>query len=202
MSSPGPVTFWIWQLKAGNYEAAQRLWERYYLRLVALARKKLQASPRRVEDEEDEALSDFDSFCLAAAAGRLPRLDDRNDLWRFLIMITARKAFVVKHQNRQQCGGEAFVAPDYQNGQDSSPNHDGLEQIVGPAPTPAFAAQVSEEYQRLLDLLNDLELRNVAVWKMEGHTTEDIARMLGCVPRTVERKLRVIRSLWNGEGQA
>jgi DNA-binding CsgD family transcriptional regulator len=31
---------------------------------------------------------------------------------------------------------------------------------------------------------------------MEGYTTEEIAGRLGRAPRTVERKLRMIRSLW------
>ena len=38
------------------------------------------------------------------------------------------------------------------------------------------------------------------LWKMEGYTVEEIAEKLGCVQRTVERKLRVIRGLWNPEG--
>jgi DNA-directed RNA polymerase specialized sigma24 family protein len=202
MSSPGSVTYWIRQLKAGNHEAAQRLWERYFLQLVALARKKRQTSPRLESDEEDVTLSAFDNFCLGAAAGRLPRLDDQQDLWKFLVLITARKVIqLVKQSDQQQRGGESFASRRSQNGQASSPNSNGLEQIVGPTPTPAFAVQVSEEYQRLLDLLNDSELRNVAVWKLEGHTTAEIARKLGCIPRSVERKLRVIRSLWNGEEQ-
>jgi len=49
----------------------------------------------------------------------------------------------------------------------------------------------------LLEALDDRELRQVALWKMEGYTIEEIARRLGCVPRTVERKLKVIRSIWN-----
>jgi hypothetical protein len=34
---------------------------------------------------------------------------------------------------------------------------------------------------------------------MEGDTTEQIAAKLGCVTRTVERKVRLIRSLWEKE---
>jgi DNA-binding CsgD family transcriptional regulator len=45
-------------------------------------------------------------------------------------------------------------------------------------------------------LLADDELRSVAVWKMEGDTTEQIAAKLECAPSTVERKLRRIRGLW------
>jgi DNA-directed RNA polymerase specialized sigma24 family protein len=36
----------------------------------------------------------------------------------------------------------------------------------------------------------------VALWKMEGYANEEIAAKLGCVPRTVERRLRLIRSVW------
>src|SRR6202034_1431934 len=90
----GSVTRWIGDLKAGGAAAAQPLWERYFDRLVRLARNKLRARPRRaaVEDEEDAALSAFDSFCRGAARGRFPRLTDRDDLWRLLVVLTVRKA--------------------------------------------------------------------------------------------------------------
>ena len=71
-----------------------------------------------------------------------------------------------------------------------------FDQVVGREPTPEFAAQVAEECRRLLDLLADTKLRSVAVWKMEGDTTEQIAAKLACAPSSVERKLRRIRGLW------
>lgn len=58
---------------------------------------------------------------------------------------------------------------------------------------------VVEECQRLLELLGDDTLRNVAVWKLEGLTNEEIAGQLGCKARTVQRKLRTIRTLWAPE---
>ena len=61
MSSPGSVTGWIAALKAGNQVAAQKLWERYYRRLVVLAHNKLR-NRCRVADEEDVALSAFRWF--------------------------------------------------------------------------------------------------------------------------------------------
>src|SRR5215469_6576941 len=92
MASEGSVTNWIGQLQAGDPAAAQKLWERYFRRLVGLARKKLQDGPRRAADEEDVALSAFASFCHDAARGQFPHLADRHDLWRLLVTITARKA--------------------------------------------------------------------------------------------------------------
>ena len=186
MSSDRSVTFWIGRLKAGDAQAAQKLWEAYFRRLVGLARKKLHGVPRRAADEEDVVLSAFDSFCRGAGRDRFPRLQDRDDLWQVLVLLTARKAIDLRqHEGRAKRGGgtepaEAAV----------------LEQVVGREPTPEFAAQVAEECRRLLAKLDDPDLRALALWKMEGYTTEEIAARLGCVPRTVERKLRVIRSLW------
>jgi DNA-directed RNA polymerase specialized sigma24 family protein len=74
-----------------------------------------------------------------------------------------------------------------------------LEEIVGPEPTPEFVAQVTEECQRLLRKLNDAELERVALWKMEGFTNDEIAGKLRCAPRSVERKLRLIRTTWEEE---
>src|SRR6266852_4950772 len=91
MSAPDSVTNWLVHLKAGDAAAAQALWERYFPRMVALARKRLHGA-RLPQDEEDVALSAFDSFCRGAQEGRFPNLADRDDLWRLLLVITARKA--------------------------------------------------------------------------------------------------------------
>jgi DNA-directed RNA polymerase specialized sigma24 family protein len=71
-----------------------------------------------------------------------------------------------------------------------------LEEVIGREPTPEFALQIAEECERLLARLGDEGLRTVALWRMEGYTVEEIAVRLECVPRTIERKLRVIRRLW------
>ena len=62
-----------------------------------------------------------------------------------------------------------------------------------------LAAAVSEQCSRLLDLLDDPSLRNIALLKLEGHTNEEIATKLNCVTTTVERKLARIRSKWQPE---
>ena len=77
-SSPSnSVSQWLADLKTGNNTAATPLWERYYPRLVAVARQRLAGFPRGVADEEDVALSAFNGFCRDVAAGRFPKLDRR-----------------------------------------------------------------------------------------------------------------------------
>jgi ECF sigma factor len=82
VSTSNSTTHWIRELQAGEPAPAQKLWENYFQRLVGLARQKLRTLPRRAADEEDVALSAFDSLCRRAEAGRFPRLEDCDDRWQ------------------------------------------------------------------------------------------------------------------------
>jgi DNA-directed RNA polymerase specialized sigma24 family protein len=199
----GSVTRWIHQLQAGDRAAAQELWNRYFQRLVGLARCKLQGAQRRAADEEDVVLSAFESFFRGAEQGRFPRLDDRDNLWRLLVVITERKAWnLVQHERRQRRGGgEMRRESGLADGEDSLAEA-GINEFASREPTPEMAAQVADECRRLLGLLGDATLRSVAVWKMEGYTNAEIADKLGCVPVTVERKLQLIRRVWANEREA
>ncbi len=104
----GSVTHWIADLRAGDRDAAAPLWERYFDRLVRLAHAKLRArrATGALADGEDAALNAFDNFCRGVAAGRFPSLADRNELWRLLVTITARKALnQLQHERRDKRGG-------------------------------------------------------------------------------------------------
>src|SRR5262249_2063173 len=167
---------------------------------IPWAAKKLQDLPRRAVDEEDVALSAFASFCHAARQGRFPELHDLNGLWPLLVEITAHKAHNVRrHQRRQKRGGGHVLDEAALHQPAHSSVEAGLEQVAGPEPRPAFATQVAEEFRRLLDRLGSAALRAVAVGKMEGCSNAEIAARLDCSERTVERRLRLIRGLWEKE---
>jgi DNA-directed RNA polymerase specialized sigma24 family protein len=194
------VSGWIQQVKAGDKgQPVQRLWERYFQRLVRLARATLGMLPRRVVDEEDLALSAFASFCNGAERGNFPRVNSRYDLWRLLVIITARKSYQLKRSTcRQKRGGSLVLdAAGLTRWENNVTAVVDLEQVIATEPTPEFAAQAVDEYRHLLKRLGDDRLRVVAQWKMEGFTNKEIAAKLGCAPRTVERRLLLIRSLWS-----
>jgi DNA-directed RNA polymerase specialized sigma24 family protein len=200
MSIPGSVTLWIAQLKAGAGDAARALWERYFRRLVFLARDRLAGVPRRAADEEDVALSAFDSFCLAVKRGRFPDLHDRDDLWQLLMVITERKACdLANYERRQRRGGGKVLDEAALREGDASAEDAPLARVPGPEPSPEFALQTAEECRRLLDLLGDDHLRQTALLKLEGNSVEEIATQMGVVPRTVKRWLRLIRQTWEQE---
>jgi len=194
----GSVTRWIGDLvtNADPDSAAQKLWERYFDRLVHLARDRLRAISRGSADAEDAALSAFDSFCRRAATGRFPRLDDRDDLWSLLVTITVRKASDQVRRERRVKRGGGRVRSEQDLGRADPEAGGALDEVVGREPTPELAAMVADQYFHLLSRLDDDTLRRIAAWRLEGDSNEEIAARLGCGLRTVERKLGVIRSSW------
>ena len=173
----GSVTRWIGDLVASDDadSAAQKLWERYFDRLVHLARDRLRAGPRGPADAEDAALSAFDSFCRGAAAGRFPRLRDRDGLWPLLVTLTVRKASDQIRRERRLKRGGGKVRGEQELGRAGPDDGFGLDEIVGREPTPELAAMMAEQYVHLLGCLADETLRRIAAWKLEGDSNETIA---------------------------
>jgi DNA-directed RNA polymerase specialized sigma24 family protein len=158
------VTDWLEHLKAGDADAAQPLWQAFFQRLVTMARARLRGVSSAVGEEEDVALSAFDSFYRGVEAGRFPRLDDRHDLWQVLVMLAARKAIDrARRAGRQKRGGGLMQRAD------------ALDGLACREPTPEEAALLAEECVQRLARLGDGELRQVALWKMEGFTNAEIA---------------------------
>jgi len=192
MSDSGSVSGWIIEIKNGEEPAAQKLWERYYGRLVGLAGKMLGELPRREADEHDVVQDAFHSFCHRARGGHFPRLTDRDELWRLLVVITARKVANLRNYQLRAKRGGGKVRGDSVFGKDSATGTD-FAHIVGREPTPEFAAQIAEELQLLIAALKDTTHQEIAVWKLEGWTNKEIAAKLECSLSAVERKLRRIR---------
>lgn len=202
-SSAGSVTDYLGQLKNGNSVAIQQLWDRYFERLIRLAHGKLTVAPRMESYDEDVALSAFASFIRAVELERFPDLNDRKDLWQILVMLTHRKAGGLLRRERRTKRGSGRIknAPDWRK-EDGSEAGDLFLKVISREPTPEEAAEVAEECQRQLDLLKDSTLRQVALLKLEGFSNEEIAAQLGCVSRTVERKLDSIRTIWKIENRS
>ena len=64
----------------------------HFSKLVHFARRKLEGMPRRSDDEEDVALGAMNSFFQGMQDRRFPSVANRDDLWKLLLTITARKA--------------------------------------------------------------------------------------------------------------
>jgi DNA-directed RNA polymerase specialized sigma24 family protein len=196
MADDGAVTFLIEGVKTGDEGATRKLWDRYFQRLVRLAARRLPQHSRRDADEEDVALSAFHSFCARAARDQFPALSGRDDLWRLLAAITTRKAAgLFRRRSRLKRGGGVVVGEsallDGLGG-----DGEGMARLLGRTPGPEIAAQMAEDFERLMEALGDETLRRIARMKMEGHSTGEVAERLGVTTRTVDRKLQLIRAIW------
>jgi RNA polymerase sigma factor (sigma-70 family) len=199
VANQNSVTIWIDGIKAGDGSDIERLWDRYFERLVRLAAARLPAHSRRSFDEEDVALSAFQSFCDRAGRGQFPQLSDRDDLWRLLATITVRKALDrIRQQSRQKRGGGQVLGESALL-VGAGTEGDGLAEVLSREPTPDEVAGFAEDYHRFLARLQEPPLRTIALRRLEGQTTREIARALDVSTKTVERKLQLIRAIWSEE---
>ena len=192
--SDSSVTRWLERLETGDGVAAEKLWNTYFNRLVHLANGRLQAKFAKVNDAEDIALSAFHSFCRGIENKKFPELSDRDGLWRLLVSITIHKLLhAVRDQKRLKRGGQFHELKGLDSSSDSIA---AVNQIVSREPSPEFAFEVAEQYQEMMLSLDDDELVQLATWKMEGFSNDEITKKINRATRTVERKLQLIRKIW------
>jgi DNA-directed RNA polymerase specialized sigma24 family protein len=134
---------------------------------------------------EDVAIDAFASLWRGTQKGQFPELAGRDHLWRLLVVITVRKAYRLARTEARERAAHTFGWE--------------LDQILDRDPEPGFEVRAAEECQRLMALLGDPRLEAVARGRMDGLTVPEIAAQLGCSPRTVDRKLALIQTLWSDE---
>lgn len=189
------VTDWIEQLQEGQAGTVQQeVWDRYFQRLVVIARERLKGSPCGERDEEDAVLSAFDTFFIRIQRGEFPNLQDRTGLWPLLIKITIRKALNQRRRayaQKRRALGESALAGEGEDDQRW------IEQFARQEPSPEVLVEATEQANRLMGMLTDDSLREVAEMKLEGSTNREIAQRIGVIERTIERRLVHIRKLWS-----
>ena len=189
------ITLWINRLAGQPNTSMEVIWQNYYDKLITVARRKLSAMPRRQSDEEDVVTDALHSLYQGVQNGKFPDLNDRHDLWKLLLTITARKAGkAIRHNLAEKRGaGQVRGESVFANVNDKNI---GIDEVLGPEPSPEFAEQIVNNCEELLGRLDDHTLNQIAVLKLEGFTNEEIAERTGCALRSVERKLKRIRAIW------
>jgi len=193
------ITLLISDLKEGDNRAAQQLWDHYFPKLIRYAGKRLGNASRRIADEEDVALSVFESLFDGAQQGRFERLQNRDDLWKLLVAITGMKSadHVRRETAQKRGGGQVRGHSVFVTSEDGEVN--GFEQFAETALSPEFLTDLEEQQARLLSLLPDDSPRRIAMLRLEGMSHEEIARELDISIRSVARKFKLIRDIWGLE---
>jgi RNA polymerase sigma factor (sigma-70 family) len=184
----GSITRLIPNLVGRDEVAIGELWHRYVGRMEGVARPVMVGLAPGAGDEQDVAQSAFHAFCEATASGQAPHLESRNELWRLLSTIVRHKAVNrVRREMRTRRGGGALAQVEV------------LQDVADRQPSPSQVAQLQEAVDNLfvaLDASGDPKLKSIAVMRLEGAATEEIADRLGCTVRTVQRKLHILERLW------
>ena len=179
----GSVSMLFQRMRAGDAAAVERLWDRFRPRLLGLAEQTLAGRWKQMADAEDALQSAFISFWQRAERGDFGDEMTRDDLWNVLGTITVRKALrQQRHESAQKRGGGR------------SRETVDLNETASPPSSPEFDAVCAE----MLELLEP-DLRSYALLRLMGHKNREIADQFGCTERKVERKLQLIRAVWDQE---
>ena len=196
----GTITALIDDLKQGDATAFEHLWARCFSTIVKLARQRLGSARKRVEDEDDVAAVVFQKLYFASVSGKLPELTDRQSLWRLLITMTRHAALdSISREQRAKRGGGHVRGDSIVEDPNLVNSHSGpsaFDNFIAQYPTPASIVSLKELVDHWLERLPDDESRQIALLRLEGFGTDEIAAQLGLPLRTTERRLQQIRSAW------
>jgi DNA-directed RNA polymerase specialized sigma24 family protein len=185
------------KLRQGEDAGVQAAWNTYFERLARIANQKLSAGVRRTTDGEDVALSVMLTICRRAGAGELDGVADRDELWRLMLTILYHKAADRgRHHRAAKRGGGNVRGDSVFLGPQSDMDRLAFAQFAADDPTPDLLVQLEDEHRQLFERLEDDLLRQIAQHRLEGESTEEIAARLDISPRTVRRKLDLIRQSW------
>jgi DNA-directed RNA polymerase specialized sigma24 family protein len=195
-----PITSWLRALRRGDSDAARKLWEHYFKQVLRLARRQLagRALPPAV-DEEDVAVSVLGELFVKLQQGGYRDLGHRDELWQLLVVITVRQAaLVARRENTQKRGrGRVKLESDL-----IASGRFRLDDLIGHDMSDTLQELMSEQCRVLIEALQDSELEKIALWKLAGYTNDEIGKKLDCSRATIQRKLRLIREIWEVETDA
>ncbi len=172
MSDPLPDQELIDEYRSGDEEAARRLFERYYTRLIELIRRQLGWRLKEVEGSTDIAQSVMRSFFGRAREAQV-QFGPEDSLWPLLVTITLNKIrnrAKFWQRDRRDRSRQVTLAE----------HNDPLES----EPSPQDAAMMTELIKQLLEPFPERRRRIIELI-LEGHGVGEIAAMVGATERTV-----------------
>jgi RNA polymerase sigma-70 factor, ECF subfamily len=177
------------RLRAGDNDAATQVFNRYASRLIELARQRLDPQIRSKVDPEDVLQSVFRSFFMHQAAGDITGLENWDNLWALLVVITMRKCgrrIEYFHSASRDVLREEAPVPDtdLESHSDSGTSSD--------EPTPSEAAILTETLEQLMNSLEGRQ-REVLSLILQGYSVPEISSLMGCTERMAYRVLNRVK---------
>jgi RNA polymerase sigma factor (sigma-70 family) len=184
----------IERCRRGDQDAARQLFDAYVERLLPLARRRISQRLASRVDPEDVVQSVFRTFFARLKDDQFS-IHDQNDLFRLLVRITVHKALrqVAHHKAAKRDPGHEVAQ--------SEDSQEQLLQLLTAEPTPDEAVLFLDHLEKFMGLLPQTD-RRILELRMQGFSTEEIAKQLDSYDRKVRRVLERIRDVAEHEGLA
>jgi len=188
----------IGRMLAGDRDAINMISKQALERLKVDIARRLPSRMRRHADEDDLANSVMKSFFHGVAGDRFPRLEDENDLWQILGMLTRQKLAKYTRRASAQKRGSGSVRGESVFGNADEYGNQGFDAFPGDGDSPLKKLTQLEDMDAYLQMLPDERMREIALWKLDGCDNKEIAARQETSVRTIGRKLQLIRKCWSG----
>lgn len=182
------------QFRQGRSQAAEKLHDVFWKRVLGLARQKLRqraVSPRQAgaSDVAQDALA---SFFRALGAGRYEFLTGRDGVWALLARITVNKVTDVQRRRPKITVLDEPALAEASQGAALKLSELAVEARPSPADEAEYAEACLAACESVLSRLNDRQ-RQIVLGKAAGKTNAQLAKDLGCTVRTIELNLAAVR---------
>lgn len=183
----GSLSILLQDWGANEGRIAEKIDLEFFPRLRRFAHRVLGQLPGAATEADDVVQSALKSLCLYMRQQPATQDKDRDDVWRLLCRIAARKASRRRQrQTRGLSGGRVHPLTDLA-GEDGMLPLDALLQQVS---ADEFDLDIRDAIAQL-----DESLQPIALLVLEGRSQSEISDKLGCSRRTVIRKFELIKEL-------
>jgi RNA polymerase sigma-70 factor (ECF subfamily) len=178
--------------RAGNEQAAKKLFDCYVDRLLALARRRISQRLAGRVDPEDVVQSVFRTFFHRAKEGQFS-IADQDELCKLLVSITVHKTLrqVAFHQ-----AGKRNMNQEMGQGQQPEER---LQALLDREPGPEEAVTFLDQLEHFMNRLRPQE-RQILEMRMQGFSNDEISAKLGIYDRKIRRAVERVRALAEQEG--
>lgn len=187
MAEPDTDQHLVERCREGSESAAAELFNRYVSRLLGVARRRLGERMNSRVDPEDVVQSVFRTFFSRLKNDQFEIVDD-DDLSKLLVRITLHKTL------RQITYHRAARRDPNQEVPQGEVSQNDILQIMTKEPTPETVVTFMDQLDHFLARLSPEE-QQILTLRLQGTSTEDIAKQLNTYDRKIRRVLERVRAL-------
>ena len=177
----GSVTSLIDRLAQGDRSAIDPLWKRFWGRLTKRGQQLVHQNELRHGDEEDIAQVVFLDVMQRIADRKVKSVESRKHLWRLMELAAYHRAVdLFRQETADKRTQDLTDPPTYQEAKD---------------PPPGFFVSLEDDLESISSRV-DGRSKTIVMMIYHGHSLAEVAERLQITPRTVQRKLALIRDAW------